>query len=73
MKRVELLKQLSIKGAVFVRHGSNYDIYAQPKNSNTEPRESRLSFLIVWLINIKKKRNNLLSCWKVAKHEKTTG
>jgi predicted RNA binding protein YcfA (HicA-like mRNA interferase family) len=37
MKRSELIKQLNIKGAVFVRHGSNHDLYMQPKNGNTEP------------------------------------
>ena len=37
MKRKELLKQLSEKGAVFVRHGSNHDLYLQPKNGNIEP------------------------------------
>jgi len=37
MKRVELIKLLTAKGAVFVRHGSNHDIYMQPKNGNTEP------------------------------------
>ena len=26
MKRVELIKQLTAKGAIFVRHGSNLDI-----------------------------------------------
>jgi predicted RNA binding protein YcfA (HicA-like mRNA interferase family) len=37
MKRTELIKLLATKGAVFVRHGSNHDIYMQPKNGNTEP------------------------------------
>jgi predicted RNA binding protein YcfA (HicA-like mRNA interferase family) len=37
MKRAELIKQLNARGAVFVRHGSNHDIYMQPKNGNTEP------------------------------------
>ena len=37
MKRTELIRQLTMLGAVFVRHGSNHDIYAQPKNGNTEP------------------------------------
>ena len=37
MKWAELLKQLTEKGVVFVRHGSNHDIYLQPKNGNTEP------------------------------------
>ncbi|WP_461246975.1 type II toxin-antitoxin system HicA family toxin [Treponema sp. R6D11] len=37
MKRVELIKLLNARGAVFVRHGSNHDIYMQPKNGNTEP------------------------------------
>ena len=37
MKRVELIKRLTANGAIFVRHGSNHDIYTQPKNGNTEP------------------------------------
>jgi len=37
MKRAELIRLITAKGAVFVRHGSNHDIYMQPKNSNTEP------------------------------------
>jgi predicted RNA binding protein YcfA (HicA-like mRNA interferase family) len=37
MKRTELIKLLAAKGAVFVRHGSNHDIYVQPKNGNMEP------------------------------------
>jgi len=37
MKRTELIKQITCKGAVFVRHGSNHDIYMQPKTGNTEP------------------------------------
>jgi predicted RNA binding protein YcfA (HicA-like mRNA interferase family) len=37
MKRTELIKLLTANGAVFVRHGSNHDIYIQPKNGNTEP------------------------------------
>jgi len=37
MKRADLIKQLTARGAVFVRHGSNHDIYMQPRNGNTEP------------------------------------
>ena len=37
MKRVELIKQLNARGAIFVRHGSNHDLFMQPKNGNTEP------------------------------------
>ena len=37
MKRADLLKQISTKGAVFVRHGANHDLYIQPKNGNVEP------------------------------------
>ena len=37
MKREELIRQLKKKGVLFVRHGSNHDIYVQPKNGNTEP------------------------------------
>jgi len=37
MKRADLIKQITARGAVFVRHGSNHDIYMQPENGNTEP------------------------------------
>jgi mRNA interferase HicA len=37
MKRTELIKQLVEKGAIFVRHGSNHDIFIQPKTGSTEP------------------------------------
>ena len=37
MKRGELIKHLTAKGAIFIRHGSNHDIYMQPKNGNIEP------------------------------------
>jgi predicted RNA binding protein YcfA (HicA-like mRNA interferase family) len=37
MKRTELIKQITAKWAVLIRHGSNHDIYMQPKNGNTEP------------------------------------
>jgi predicted RNA binding protein YcfA (HicA-like mRNA interferase family) len=37
MKRSDLIKQLTVKGAILVRHGSNHDIYVQPGNGNTEP------------------------------------
>ena len=37
MKRTELIKQLAEKGAIFIRHGSNHDIFIQPKTENTEP------------------------------------
>ena len=37
MKRIELIKKISAKGAILLRHGSNHDIYLQPKNGNTEP------------------------------------
>jgi predicted RNA binding protein YcfA (HicA-like mRNA interferase family) len=37
MKRAELIKLLTAKGAILVRHGTNHDIYVQPKNGNTEP------------------------------------
>jgi len=37
MKRAEIIKQLAEKGAIFIRHGSNHDIYVQPKTGNTEP------------------------------------
>ena len=31
MKRLDLIKQITEKGDVLVRHGSNHDIYIQPK------------------------------------------
>ncbi|MCL1817582.1 MAG: type II toxin-antitoxin system HicA family toxin [Spirochaetaceae bacterium] len=37
MKRTELIRKITSNGAIFVRHGSNHDIYVQPKNGNTEP------------------------------------
>jgi len=37
MKRKDLIQQITSKGATLVRHGSNHDIYMQPKNGNTEP------------------------------------
>jgi predicted RNA binding protein YcfA (HicA-like mRNA interferase family) len=37
VKRFELLKIINEKGAVFLRHGGNHDIYVQPGNGNTEP------------------------------------
>ena len=37
MKRIDLIKQITARGAVLIRHGSNHDIYFQPKNENTEP------------------------------------
>jgi len=37
MKRTELIKRITATGAVLIRHGSNHDIYIQPKNGNTEP------------------------------------
>jgi predicted RNA binding protein YcfA (HicA-like mRNA interferase family) len=37
MKRTELIQQLTARGAILTRHGSNHDIYIQPKSGNTEP------------------------------------
>jgi predicted RNA binding protein YcfA (HicA-like mRNA interferase family) len=37
MKRTDLLKLISAKGALLVRHGGNHDIYIQPRTGNTEP------------------------------------
>jgi predicted RNA binding protein YcfA (HicA-like mRNA interferase family) len=37
MKRVALIKKITASGAYLLRHGSNHDIYVQPKNGNTEP------------------------------------
>jgi len=42
MKRNLLLKEISKRGAVFVRHGRKHDIYKNPKTATIEqiPRHS---------------------------------
>jgi predicted RNA binding protein YcfA (HicA-like mRNA interferase family) len=36
MKRLTLLKKLDAAGAVFVRHGSEHDIYKNPRTDKEE-------------------------------------
>jgi mRNA interferase HicA len=47
MKREELIKQLVQKGAIFVRHGSNHDIFIQPRTGNTEPVPRHNEIIVV--------------------------
>jgi predicted RNA binding protein YcfA (HicA-like mRNA interferase family) len=37
MKRVDLIKKITDQGAILVRHGSNHDVYRQPKTGHNEP------------------------------------
>ena len=37
MKRKELLKKLGEAGCVFVRHGSNHDLYKNPETGKKQP------------------------------------
>jgi predicted RNA binding protein YcfA (HicA-like mRNA interferase family) len=37
MKRKELLNKLSDLGCVFVRHGSNHDLYKNPRTGKKQP------------------------------------
>jgi predicted RNA binding protein YcfA (HicA-like mRNA interferase family) len=37
MKRADLIKRITALGAILVRHGSNHDVYRQPKTGHTEP------------------------------------
>ncbi|MBF0564351.1 MAG: type II toxin-antitoxin system HicA family toxin [Nitrospirae bacterium] len=37
MKRNELIRQLLDKGCLLHRHGSNHDIYINPKNNQKQP------------------------------------
>ncbi|MCC6125025.1 MAG: type II toxin-antitoxin system HicA family toxin [Pirellulales bacterium] len=37
MKRTELLKRMNKIGCVFVRSGSNHDIYMNPKTGKKQP------------------------------------
>jgi len=45
LKRQKLLKELIKRGAVFVRHGANHDIYENPRtNTSTQiPRHSNIN------------------------------
>ncbi|MDR2965830.1 MAG: type II toxin-antitoxin system HicA family toxin [Treponema sp.] len=48
MKRQKLLKEIAKRGARFVRHGANHDIYENPKtNTSTQvPRHSNINELV---------------------------
>ncbi|MBN1900718.1 type II toxin-antitoxin system HicA family toxin [Candidatus Sumerlaeota bacterium] len=37
MKRKEFLKKLENAGCVFLRHGSNHDLYINPKTGKKQP------------------------------------
>jgi predicted RNA binding protein YcfA (HicA-like mRNA interferase family) len=45
MKRQKLLKEIAKRGAVFVRHGANHDIYENPRtNTSTQvPRHADIA------------------------------
>lgn len=49
MKRQKLLKEIIKRGAVFVRHGANHDIYENPRtNTSTQvPRHTEINELVV--------------------------
>jgi predicted RNA binding protein YcfA (HicA-like mRNA interferase family) len=48
VKRQKLLKEISKRGAVFVRHGANHDIYENPQtNISTQvPRHTDINELV---------------------------
>ena len=48
MKRQKLLKEIVKRGAVFVRHGANHDIYENPRtNKSTQvPRHEDVNELV---------------------------
>jgi predicted RNA binding protein YcfA (HicA-like mRNA interferase family) len=48
LKRNKLLKEITKLGAVFVRHGSNHDVYENPRtNSSTQiPRHNDVNELV---------------------------
>jgi len=48
MKRHKLLKEIVKRGAVFVRHGANHDIYENPRtNTSTQvPRHTDINELV---------------------------
>jgi predicted RNA binding protein YcfA (HicA-like mRNA interferase family) len=45
MKKSDLVKKILKQGAVLVRHGSNHDIYKQPKTGKVEsvPRHNEIA------------------------------
>jgi predicted RNA binding protein YcfA (HicA-like mRNA interferase family) len=48
VKRQKLLKEITKRGAVFVRHGANHDIYENPRtNTSTQiPRHAEINELV---------------------------
>jgi len=48
LKRQKLIKEIQKRGAVFVRHGANHDIYENPgTNTSTQvPRHSDINELV---------------------------
>jgi len=48
LKRQKLLKEIIKRGAVFVRHGANHDIYENPRtNTSTQiPRHSNINEIV---------------------------
>jgi predicted RNA binding protein YcfA (HicA-like mRNA interferase family) len=48
VKRQKLLKEIAKRGAVFVRHGANHDIYENPqRNTSTQvPRHANINELV---------------------------
>jgi predicted RNA binding protein YcfA (HicA-like mRNA interferase family) len=48
LKRDKLIKEIIKKGAVFVRHGANHDIYENPQtNKSTQvPRHPNINELV---------------------------
>jgi predicted RNA binding protein YcfA (HicA-like mRNA interferase family) len=48
LKRQKLIKEIIKKGAVFVRHGANHDIYENPRtNTSTQiPRHTEINELV---------------------------
>jgi len=37
MKRKALIKPITSKGCVFIRHGANHDLYKNPKTGKKQP------------------------------------
>ena len=48
MKRLKLIKEITKRGAVFVRHGSKHDIYENPRtNRSTQvPRHNDINEIV---------------------------
>ena len=48
MKRKKLIREISRRGAIFVRHGANHDVYENPRtNTSTQvPRHADVNELV---------------------------